>query len=154
MSEKTDTTEIFTLDHDITVTGISLQKSGLPISFDSLGKLWVMYGEKYRTSPVTEYSVSLNTVPDYIAGCAEEFKGELPEEFVVQTIPKGKYIKDTFSADSFEELTGSALMKRNVAGWAKKNGVKINRLFSSEVYPWAEFAKGNFEMYALTPIKE
>lgn len=68
-------------------------------------------------------------------------------------IPKGKYIKDSFNAETFEELTDKVLPKRKVKAWAKKNNVKIEGQFSVEVYPWDEFEKDNFEMYTLTPIK-
>lgn len=154
-------TEIVTIDEEINVVGMALQKSGLPISFDSLGKMWELYGAKYRgnklensVKPEIEFAVCLNKVPDYIAGCGVIEIGTIPDDCASFVIPKGKYIKDLFNAESFEKLTGEAMEKRNVKGWAKKNKVKINRTFTIEVYPNEEFAKGNFEMYSLTPISE
>lgn len=156
-----ESTEIIELEQEIKVVGLSLQKSGLPISFDSLGKLWERYGSTYRERNkvensgafVTEYAVALNTVLDYITGCEVDKIGEVTEESSSFVIPKGKYIKDTFNAESFELLVSEALLKRNVMEWAKKNKITIDGEFSVEVYPWAEFDKKNFEMYTLTPIK-
>ena len=48
-------------------------------------------------------------------------------------IPKGKYIKDSFNAETFEELTDKVLPKRKVKAWAKKNNIKIEGQFSVEV---------------------
>lgn len=161
-TEKT-TTEIITIETEIKVLGIALQKSGLPLSFDSLGKLWELYGEKYRgkmpnaEQPPVEYAICLNKVPDYIAGCSvTDFPAD-QAEFTSHTIPKGKYIKDSFNAESFDQLTGEAFAKRNVKAWAKKNKVKINGEFCIEVYPYTlgNVPKdGNWEMYTLTPVKE
>ena len=157
-----ESTEIIELGREIKVVGLSLQKSGLSISFDSLGKLWGIYGETYRgknkikneENLVTEYAVLLNRVPDYITGCSVSDIVEVNEECSSFVIPKGKYIKDTFNAETFEILANEVLVKRNVKAWAKKNKVKIDGLFTIEVYPWEEFDNNNFEMYTLTPIKE
>lgn len=162
MYPKTERTEIIELDCDIQVVGVSLQKSALPISFESLGKVWHIYGENYRgrdkianaVSPKTEYAILLNHIPDYIAGHEVFEKGDLNVDCTYTVIPKGRYIKDTFNAESFEHLCEIVLPERNVHAWAEKNSVEINEKFSVEVYPWEEFEKQNFEMYTLTPINE
>lgn len=158
-SEKSST-EIVTIDEEIKVMGLSLQKSGLPISFDSLGKLWEIYGEKYRykvknaVAPIMEYAVALNKIPDYITGCAVTEITEVVEGFISYVIPKGKYIKDSFNAESFEKLVSEEMGKRDVKSFAKKNAVKINKEFTVEVYPIAAVENRSAEMYTLTPIIE
>lgn len=157
-----ESTEVIELADDINVIGLSLQKSGLPISFDSLGTLWERYGLDYRgkgrtenkSAPYTEYGVAMNTIPDYITGCGVEKIGAVDDKSISFVIPAGKYIRDSFNAESFEKLVGDALMKRNVSDWAEKNHIEIDGRFSVEVYPWAEFDKGVFEMYTLTPVRE
>lgn len=157
-----ENTEIINLEEEIKVVGLSLQKSELPISFDSLGKMWEIYGNEYRGKdriknavfPVTEYAIALNRVPDYITGCGVSEIENMDEACSSFIIPKGKYIRDTFNAESFEKLVDEVLVNRNVKAWAKENKVKIDRLFTVEVYPWGEFDKNNFEMYTLTPLKE
>lgn len=156
-------TEVVFVEEEIKVLGLSLQKSGLPISFDSLGKLWEKYGEEYRgkildaSNPVTEIAICLNKVPDYISGCAVNAFSTEDKNLVFYIIPKGKYIKDSFNAESFEKLTNEALGKRKVKAWAKKNNVKINSEFSIEVY-CSNFANipqdNNWKMYTLTPVKD
>lgn len=155
-----NSTEIIVINREIKVVGLSLQKSGLPISFASLGKLWDIYGETYRGSvknaetPVVEYAVCLNKTPDYIAGCGVTEIDKVEKDCLSFIIPLGKYIKDTFNAETFEQLTGEVMGKRNVKAWAKKNKVNINGQFTIEVYPREDFEKGNFQMYTLTPVKE
>ncbi len=162
MFEPKENIEIVEITEEIIVVGVSLQKSGLPITFDSLGKMWDIFGKSYRgqnkivnaLNTKLEYAVLLNKVPDYIAGHAVSKADEITEDCSSVTLPKGKYIKDTFNAESFEALTEKILPKRNVKAWAKKSKIKIDGQFSVEVYPWEEFGKGNFEMYTLTPVKE
>lgn len=68
-------TKIVTISEEIKIAGLSQKKSGLPPALESMGKLWKIYGDKYRYNvknaiePIVEYAVSLNVVPDYIAGC-------------------------------------------------------------------------------------
>lgn len=153
-----DSTEIIMVDEEICVVGMSLQKSGLPISFESLGKLWEIYGEKYRgkvkkaVNPVVEYAICFNKIPDYLTGCSVSEIDQVNEECISFAIPKGRYIKDLFHADTFQQLTNEAMAKRNVKAWANKNKIKINKEFTIEVYP--EHKNGLFEMYTLTPIAE
>lgn len=151
-------TEVITIDEEIKIVGISLQKSGLPISFDSLGKLWDIYGKNYwhkvKNAPIVEYAVCLNKVPDYISGCAVTEIGDLEDGWMSFVIPKGKYIKDTFNAETFEKLTTEALQKRNIKKWAKENNIKIHNEFTVEVYPIKTVKGKNVEMYELFPIKE
>ena len=92
-------------------------------------------------------------MPDYITGSSVSDIGEVNERCSSFVIPKERYIKDTFNAETFEMLVNEVLVKRNVKTWAKENKVKIDGLFTIEVYPWEEF-DNNFEMYTLTPIKE
>lgn len=136
-----ENTEIVVLTNSITIVGLSLKRSGLPISFDSMGALWNRYGDNWRgkeinaVSSLTEYGVCLNRVPDYITGWAISETVEIGEEFGTFTIPEGKYIKDTFNAETFEKLVTDAFERRKVKAWAKKNKVRINPLFTIEVYP-------------------
>lgn len=151
-------TEVVCIHQEIKVYGMSLQKSGLPITFDSLGKLWGLYADKYRgkeknpATPVVEYAVCLNKIPDYITGCSVTEFGPPEEDCASYVIPTGSYIKDTFCAESFEKLTSEVMGKRNVKAWAKKNNIKIDGRFTVEVYPTSDFEAGRYEMYTLTPI--
>lgn len=160
MESKVSYTEIITVEEAILIQGLSLQKSGLPISFDSLGVLWERYGENHRYTmkntidPIVEYAVLLNKEPDYITGCAVTRRGEVGEEWRSYVIPAGKYIKDCFSGDSFQQLTSEEMMKRNVKNWAKKNKVNINNEYSLEVYPIEAVENKTVQMYTLTPILE
>jgi len=157
--EKTST-EVVTIDEEIKIVGVSLQKSGLPITFDSLGKLWGVYGslhrgkEKNAVTPIIEFAVALNKIPDYIAGYAVTEINELDDGWLSFVLPKGTYIKNTFNAETFEKLTGEAMGKTNVKKWAKDNGVKINPEFTIEAYPVESIEGTNFEMYTLTPVQE
>ena len=69
-------------------------------------------------------------------------------------LPKGRYIKDTFEAETFQILVEEVLPKRNVKAWAKEHHTAIDERFSVEVYPQEEFEKGHFEMYTLTPVRK
>ena len=98
-------TEIIEVLEDIIIVGTSLQKSGLPITFNSLGKMWERFGNSYRgqdkianaLNPKLEYAVLLNKVPDYITGLAVTKVGDMADECSSVIIPKGKYIKDSFN---------------------------------------------------------
>jgi predicted transcriptional regulator YdeE len=152
-------TEIIEITEEIKVVGLSLQKSGLPISFNSLGELWGIYSNENRynipnhTVPIVEYGICLNKIPDYITGCAVSEIGQLSDTFISFIIPKGKYIKDAFAAQTFEELTTKTMETRNVKKWAKENNIKINNEFNIEVYPIEAIENICVEMYTLTPIK-
>ena len=125
-----------------------------------MGELWHIYGDKYRyhipnaIKPIVEYAIALNTVPDYITGCAVTQSSDIDKECISYIIPKGKYIKDTFRAETFEELTTEKMAGRDVRGWAQNNGVKINDEFAVEVYPIEAIENKCVEMYTLTPVKE
>lgn len=152
--------EIIELEEDIRIVGLSLQKSGLPVTFASLGKLWKRYADECRTQgrgenpgPSTEYAVLLNRVPDYITGAAAdqiEYDDATMADFV---IPHGKYVKDWFQAERFEVLTAQMLPARDVKGWAQRNGVALDGTFSVEVYPPKRADQPLFDMYTLTPVK-
>lgn len=153
-------TEVIIVEKEIMVVGLSLQKSGLPISFDSLGKLWERYAdENYRYNmdnqkiPIMEYGIALNTIPDYLTGCEVTKVDNLNEKLSLFIIPVGNYIKDTFNAETFYQLTNEAMSKRNVGKWAKENNIKIDNKFMVEVYPINAVENRNVEMYTLTPIK-
>lgn len=152
-------TQIITLTQEIQILGLSLQKSGLPITFDSLGKLWDIYSRKYRGKmpdaqfPLVEYAVCINDIPDYITGCAVSQFHNIPEGFAAYVIPKGQYIQDTFCAENFEKLTEEELSKRDISAWAKENGVEIDGHFTIEVYPdLPDQDKNCYGMYTLTPV--
>ena len=156
-----NSTKVIAIDEEIKIVGINLQKSGLPITFESLGKLWGIYGDNHRgkeknaLTPIVEYAVCLNKVPDYISGCAVTEIGELKEGWMSFVIPKGKYIKDTWNAETCQklcEVVGDSF--KNVKKWAKTNKIKINGEFSIEVYPNEALEGTNIEMYTLTPVKD
>ena len=154
-------TQIVELAEDIRIVGLSLQKSGLPVTFESLGKLWKRYADAYRVkgrgahpSPCgTEYAVALNRIPDYITGAAA---GEIAYDEAVMAetvIPRGTYVKDAFAAESFEQLTAQVLPRRDVKAWARAHGVTLEEAFCVEVYPPRRAGQDWFEMYTLTPVK-
>ena len=152
--------ELITIDEEIKIVGINLQNSGLPIHFESLGKLWGIYREKHRgkeknaVTPIVEYAVCLNKMPDYISGYAVTKIGDLEEGWFSFVAPKGKYIKSMWNAETFELLVEETFEKnKNIKEWAKKNNVKVNGEFMVEVYPKTT-ENGNVEMYILVPVKE
>ena len=64
--------KVITLDKDIILAGKNLQSSGLPINFDSLGKMWDIYSHEdiNNTSCCVNkdisYGVCENKIPDYV----------------------------------------------------------------------------------------
>lgn len=156
----TGKTEVISIDHEVKIFGLSLRKSSLPLSFKSLGKLWNIYAadDRYNVTnqitPITEYGIALNKIPDYLTGCAVSDMPDEDDKFSSFVLPRGKYIKDTFSAGSFHELTTTAMQSRNVKKWAKDNKLTINDEFTVEVYPANAIEGEVIEMYTLTPIKE
>lgn len=139
-------TEVVALKHDIKVVGLSLAKSDLPQSMDSLGALWGMYTDDHRRKtkhmklPIAQYGISLmgGGAHDYIVGSEVTEFEDVGEEMVAVTIPAGKYIKDTFNAYDFDQLVTQTLPGREpkVKCWAEENGVAIGSpAMFVEVYP-------------------
>jgi AraC-like DNA-binding protein/predicted transcriptional regulator YdeE len=163
-SPKTEV-QLITLDYDIKVVGINLQNSGLPISFESLAKLWdkkEVYTEEIQNNtkntkrPVIEYGIGLNTIHDYVVGREVTEFGEQDERYFAYTIPAGKYVKTSFNAETFEEMVEKRLFEHYDTGknWAKDNGFTIDESFSAEVYPHETTMVQYPEMYLLYPVKD
>lgn len=153
--EKSET-EVILLENDIKVVGLNLQRSGLSITFESLGTMWESFSDEVKETikdkdfRMIEYGISLNKVPDYIVGCGvNSFEGN-KDQFFQHTIPAGSYIKDLFNAETFEQLVTEAISKRDVKKYAKEKKLKIDRSFMVEVYP--DNKRKHPEMYTLTPI--
>lgn len=163
MFAKKSQTEIIILDHAIHIVGLNLQKSGLPLNSDSIGEMWNIWGKSSDErrpkinnliSPIVEYGICLNNVPDYAVGSAvSEFSG-IDDGLFTYTIPAGRYIKDTFNAEDFQKLIGEEMSSRNVKKWARENHLKINGDLTVEVYSMETCENVEFpEIYTLTPIK-
>lgn len=160
MYQEKQNTEIISLDKDIKVVGLNLQNSGLPITFESLGKMWGIYSEEHKTktknviTPVVEYGICLNKVPDYLVGCEVSEYEDVKKEFFSFTIPAGNYIKDSYNADTYESLVSVKLLERQkaVKKWAKENKLKIDGNFVAEVYPDEMVNMEYPAMYCLYPI--
>jgi len=157
--------QLIVLTHDVYVVGINLQNSGLPISYESLGKMWdkkAIYTEAIQNNtkntkrPVTEYGISMNAVHDYIVGREVTHFSEQDERYVTFTIPAGKYIKTLFNAELFEQMVEARLYDHYAIGkqWAKENGFILDETFSVEVYPHETTMLQYPEMYLMFPIKE
>lgn len=151
------------IEAQVIVVGPNLQKSGLPINFDSLGKMWEGYTEEMkletpkRSPNQVEYGICLNKVPDYIVGVEvlEEIT-DLKETYYQYTIPSGDYVKASFNAENYASLVEDKLMKmlKEAKKWAKQNKIKLNNEYTVEVYPKEMVEKEYPEMYILLPINK
>lgn len=149
---------ILKLETAIPVVGINLQNSGLPITFDSLGMMWVRLTDEVKAgikdvhNKDTEYGICLNKKPDYLVGL-ESTMDPCDTSYFTYIIPAGKYIKAEFNAENHEELTNKRLtsMQKEAKKWAKSNKIKINPEFTVEVYP-AESKMEYPSMYVLFPM--
>lgn len=153
--------EIVELENEIKIAGRNLQSSGLPVTFDSLGKMWEKYpdnkGEiKNKSIPETEYGVSLNKVPDYIVGNEVTSFEDEENECYCLIIPAGSYIKIQFNGENHDSLVGEKLEKncRLIKKWAKDNKIQIDDSFQAEVYPEELTGLEHPEMYCLVPVKK
>lgn len=152
--------EIISLSHEIIVVGLNLQKSGLPITFESLGKMWGLYTEEIiRETPnkldnTTQYGICLNKVPDYIVGIEVSQISEDLQDYASYTIPAGDYIKASFNAENYNTLVDKKLMKmqKEAKKWAKNNKIKCNANYTVEVYPKDTMKQEYPSMYILIPI--
>lgn len=163
MFVKKSETIIISIDQELKIVGQNLQRSGLPISFDSLGKMWNIWGKstderrpkiKNVIHPTTNFGISLNLIHDYIVGSAVSEFADIDDGLFTYKIPAGKYIKDTFNAEDFQKLVDVELGNRNVKKWARENHYKINSVFTVEVYVNEKCENVEFpEMYTLTPVK-
>lgn len=152
--------EVITIEEEVIVYGLNLQSSGLPINFNSLGVMWEKYTEDIKNSTPNradkeiEYAVCLNKEPDYIVGVEiTEIQEEKPG-FKSFTIPKGKYVKVEFNGENHQDMVDSKLMARQKEAkkWAKNEKIKLNNLFTVEVYPKQTVELEYPEMYCLLPI--
>ncbi len=165
MFVKKSETSIIKIDEEIKIVGLNLQGSGMPITFESLVKMWDrdVYTESHRektkhvTCPVIEYGVCVNSVPDYVVGRGvSSFEGN-PKDLYQYVLPAGWYIKQLFNAEDFDKLVNVELTSGNqtecARKWAQKNSIKILDTISVEVYPMDAKAMENPEMYLLFPIQ-
>jgi len=158
-------TEIVAIADDIKVVGLSLAATGWDKKLDNIGEkignLWGVYSDEHRRKtnaklPVTGYGFWVMKDGgdyDYIVGSEVVEFGEVAQGLVSATIPAGRYIKDSFNAETFSKLVEDALHKRHGAPekWAAENGVKIvdpHALFVAgvEVYPVQEMVKPQGEV--------
>lgn len=125
------------------IVGLNLKNSGLPMSFESLGKMWERYTQDVKdntpnlSAQKTEYSISLNMVPDYIVGMEVTKIEDLTEPYFSYIIPEGDYVSTTFNAETHEALVGGSMIMnamQETTAYAKKNKLNINSEFSLEVY--------------------
>ncbi|WP_167958041.1 GyrI-like domain-containing protein [Anaerosporobacter faecicola] len=153
--------EVIQLQQEITVVGLNLQNSGLPISFDSLGILWERFGKegkdiiKNRKEDGAEFGISMNKKPDYLVG-VEVTNAELLEGQACYVIPKGTYVKAMICAKDHETLVGEKLqvMMKKAVNWAKKNTSDFKNEYVIEGYPGTIDKDGNLEMFLLIPVKQ
>lgn len=152
--------ETISLSSEIIVVGLNLQKSGLPITFESLGKMWGLYTEEIikktpngLDNPI-QYGICLNKVPDYIVGIEASQTSEGLQDYASYTIPVGDYIKVSFNAENHNTLVDKKLMKMQKAAkkWARNNKIKCNADYTVEVYPKDTMKQEYPSMYILIPI--
>lgn len=152
--------ETISLSDQIIVVGLNLQKSGLPITFESLGKMWGLYTEEIiRETPnklddSTQYGICLNKVPDYLVGIEASQISEGLRNYASYTIPAGDYIKVSFNAKNHNTLVDKELtkMQKEAKKWAKNNKIKCNANYTVEVYPIDTMKQEYPSMYILIPI--
>lgn len=151
---------VITLDKDIILAGKNLQNSGLPITFDSLGKMWDIYShEDINNTPCCvnkdiSYGVCENKIPDYVVCVEVSENKENREGFKCITIPAGQYVKVEFNGENHDDLVCNKLMTRQTEAkkWAKENKIKLNGKFTIEVYPKDTVEQEYPEMHCLFPI--
>ena len=148
--------EIITIDEEIKIIGLSFKKSGLTRSYESLKKIWDIYGEKHRINiknavvPTIEYGVCdclLTDNHEYIAGCAVTEIGILDENWTSFVVPSGKYVKQTSPKQEY-------LFTEDINVWAEKNDIKLNGNFMIEVYPEGVFEGKDIEIFILHQIQD
>lgn len=152
--------EIVHISKDIIVVGLNLQNSGLPITFDSLGKMWERYTIEIKnntpnpTENQIEYGLCLNKVPDYVVGIEATRIPKESKDYYGYTIASGDYIKASFNAQNHDVLVSERLMnmEKKAKKWAKDNKVKCNTNYTVEVYPKNKVEQEFPEMYVLIPV--
>lgn len=152
--------EVIHVEREIFVIGINLQNSGLPITFESLGKMWEKYTEELkektpnRTKKQVKYGICLNKVPDYIVGLEVTEIAEPLTDYKSYTIRKGDYVKASFNAENHDILVDHKLMamEKEAKKWAKTNKIKIDPMFTVEVYPKETIDQEYPEMYVMLPV--
>lgn len=150
-----------TLETPIRFVGLSLKDSGLPGSFNSLGRLWERFHREAldrvpdRVSPPVEVAVC--TASDYIVGSQAADGAALPQGLAAFTVPPGAYLKAEFSAVDFSQLVDQALpgLWPQVEAWAGERGISFDTgaFHSVEVYPQETVALPRPRMYCLYPIR-
>lgn len=152
--------EVITVEEEIIVYGLNLQSSGLLINFYSLGVMWNKYTEDIknntpnRVEKEIEYAVCLNKVPDYIVGVEVAEVQEEEVGFKSFIIPTGKYVKVEFNGENHQDMVDSKLVakQKEAKKWAKNKKIKLNNVFTVEVYPKQMVKLKYPEMYCLFPI--
>ena len=154
--------EVIDITKEIKIVGMNLQNSGMPITFESLGKMWDRYTDEERAKTTnainngTEYGICMNKIPDYLVGLEVSQYHQPIEGFMNYTVPVGKYIKAAFNAKNKADLVEHKLSAQlnETKKWAKMNKVSINGDFTVEVYPNDTIQAEYPEMFILLPIRQ
>jgi len=144
--------KIITIDNEIKVVGLSLEKFGYPKKAEKIGDMWGAYEKNYRMKaenvkvPVLNYGFWYNKPDkdyDYLVGSAVTDFKNIDAELTPYVIPAGKYIKASFNAKDFTDLVcGSGISDsfKSAKKYAEDNSLKIRQMpvfpvGAIEVYP-------------------
>ncbi len=158
MKTKDAKVELIHLEKPIHMTGLSLVSSGLPHTFESLGRLWDRFHAEVlgqlpgAVHPAVEIGVSINE-KDYLVGGQTVSPGQSPG-LTGFTIPPGEYVKGSFSAHTFDELVDIPLQTiwEDMLAWMQEQGLAAGDM-GIEIYPQETVSLPHPEMYCLFPIK-
>ena len=148
--EKTKT-EVITIDNEIKVVGLCLEKYGHPKNAGKIPEMWTFFDNNYRKKMrnVKDSDIGYwfwfnkpNDDHDYLVGNAVTSFNDVDDELTAFAIPAGRYIKDSFNAEDFGKLVDEVLQERKgiVKQWAEENNMKIIYMppfvvTAIEVYP-------------------
>lgn len=158
MQTKDASVEKIRLDKPLYFSGLSKKSSGLPDTFESLGKLWGIFNHetvnKIENQVEPAVQAAIMAGGDYIVGCQTDGACETPG-ITGFTIPAGEYVKGAFSADDFEELVDGKLQTiwADMSAWAEERGIVLNESFAAEIYPQDTVKLERPEMYCLWPVE-
>jgi len=168
--------EIIAIDKEIKVVGLSLQKSGLPMNYEAIGRLWDIFRERrgaYAENavvPHVEYGVCIcdNWPHEYLAGRAVSEIGALAENKARRfpSAPETRAVSEVGDlgdgwisfiippgryAKVSEELGGYAF---DIEKWAEENGLSVKDTYlCMDVHPAGAAAGDSAGVYYLWPIK-
>ena len=158
-------TEVITIEEEIKVVGLSLEKYGYPKQAGKIPEMWHVFKDKHSGKVKNIIDPDIGywfwfMVPgnyDYVVGNAVTDFEDIDDELTTCAIPAGRYIKDSFNAKDFGDLVDGILQRRkeDVKKWAEENNVKIayESVTAIEVYPEQEITSQYPSMYTLTPIE-